>query len=315
EPVRPLGRRHELHRKPELPWPVGVPPPLDVHDALRRALPAAQLADARSRLHDLGDEPDRVSPDQPPAARGERAPRVPDDRRARPGRRRSRGPRGVGAVRDPSAARRVGGLGDGAPGRAVRALLPGDRARLPSAGAGEARRPSVARVAGGVGRLPPALVPLDGVGDHAAARAPRARRLPAPPAGAAERCGPALAGEDPLFRPRPRRRGARPARLEPGAGQADAGAARARRARGAGSVRLKGAAVTAALAVAALAGLGVLTFRQTRVWHDSRTLWEHALRVDPDDYVAYLNRGTVRQAEGDLVGAFADFSEAVRRNP
>jgi len=83
----------------------------------------------------------------------------------------------------------------------------------------------------------------------------------------------------------------------------------------AGIDRLKGAAVTAALAVAALAGLGVLTFRQTRVWHDSRTLWEHALRVDPDDYVAYLNRGTVRQAEGDLVGAFADFSEAVRRNP
>jgi len=83
----------------------------------------------------------------------------------------------------------------------------------------------------------------------------------------------------------------------------------------AGIDRLKGGAVTAALAVAALAGLGVLTFRQTRVWHDSRTLWEHALRVDPDDYIAYLNRGTVRQAEGDLVGAFADFSEAVRRNP
>ena len=83
----------------------------------------------------------------------------------------------------------------------------------------------------------------------------------------------------------------------------------------AGIDRLKGGAVTGALAVAALAGLGALTFRQTRVWHDSRTLWEHALRVDPDDYVAYLNRGTVRQAEGDLVGAFADFSEAVRRNP
>ena len=83
----------------------------------------------------------------------------------------------------------------------------------------------------------------------------------------------------------------------------------------AGIDRLKGGAVTGALAVAALAGLGALTFRQTRVWHDSRTLWEHALRVDPDDYVAYLNRGTVRQAEGDLVGAFADFTEAVRRNP
>ena len=83
----------------------------------------------------------------------------------------------------------------------------------------------------------------------------------------------------------------------------------------AGIDRLRGTPATAALAAAALATLGVLTFRQTRVWHDSRTLWEHALRIDPDDYIAYLNRGTVRQAEGDLVGAFADFTEAVRRNP
>jgi tetratricopeptide (TPR) repeat protein len=70
-----------------------------------------------------------------------------------------------------------------------------------------------------------------------------------------------------------------------------------------------------ALAVGALAVLGVLTLRQTRVWHDSRSLWEHTLRIDPDNYVAYLNRGTVRQYEGDLVGAFSDYTEAVRRNP
>jgi hypothetical protein len=72
---------------------------------------------------------------------------------------------------------------------------------------------------------------------------------------------------------------------------------------------------TAALTAAVLVTLGILTVRQTCVWHDSRTLWEHALRVDPDDYVAYLNRGTVRQTEGDLVGAFADYTEAIRRNP
>ena len=71
----------------------------------------------------------------------------------------------------------------------------------------------------------------------------------------------------------------------------------------------------AALAVAVVAALGSCTFRQTRVWHDSLTLWEHALRVDEDNYVAYLNRGTLRQYEGDLVGAFADYTEAIRRNP
>jgi hypothetical protein len=70
-----------------------------------------------------------------------------------------------------------------------------------------------------------------------------------------------------------------------------------------------------ALAVGALAVLGVATIRQTRVWHDSRSLWEHTLRIDPDNYVAYLNRGTVRQYEGDLIGAFGDYTEAVRRNP
>ena len=70
-----------------------------------------------------------------------------------------------------------------------------------------------------------------------------------------------------------------------------------------------------ALAAASLAVLGALTFRQTRVWHDSRTLWEHALAVDPDNYIAYQNRGTLRQARGDWVGAFGDYSEALRRNP
>lgn len=70
-----------------------------------------------------------------------------------------------------------------------------------------------------------------------------------------------------------------------------------------------------ALAVGALAVLGILTLRQTRVWHDSHSLWEHTLRIDPDNYVAYLNRGTVRQYEGDFVGAFGDYTEAIRRNP
>src|SRR5207249_4928594 len=110
---------------------------------------------------------------------------------------------------------------------------------LPALRRGAARGPPVARVARGLGRLLPPLAPRESVGDHAAARAPGTRRLPAPPAGRAERCGPSSAGEDPLSRPRARRRGASAARLEPGAGQADAGAARIRRARGAGGVRTR----------------------------------------------------------------------------
>jgi hypothetical protein len=61
-----------------------------------------------------------------------------------------------------------------------------------------------------------------------------------------------------------------------------------------------------------LAVLGVLTFRQTQVWTDSRSLWEHALRLDPENYVAHLNLGTVHT---DDTQAVADFTAAIRLRP
>ena len=64
-----------------------------------------------------------------------------------------------------------------------------------------------------------------------------------------------------------------------------------------------------------LAALGALTFRQTGVWHDSRTLWEHTLAIDPTNWTAYTNRGVARQAEGDIDGALADYDMALRYNP
>jgi tetratricopeptide (TPR) repeat protein len=77
------------------------------------------------------------------------------------------------------------------------------------------------------------------------------------------------------------------------------------------------AARRATLAVAglALAALGALTFQQSRVWKDSRTLWDHVLRLDPTNYVAYLNRGLAKQYDGDLAGARADYDAALRANP
>jgi tetratricopeptide (TPR) repeat protein len=69
---------------------------------------------------------------------------------------------------------------------------------------------------------------------------------------------------------------------------------------------------TALVAAAALAVLGMLTVRQTRVWRDSRTLWEHVLRVDPGNYVAYTNRGFLEQ---DPRRAIADYDRALRLNP
>ena len=68
-------------------------------------------------------------------------------------------------------------------------------------------------------------------------------------------------------------------------------------------------------AAVALVLLGVLTWRQTRIWKDTESLWEEALRVDPDNYFAHQNLGWERQIHRDLDGAYAHYTEALRINP
>jgi tetratricopeptide (TPR) repeat protein len=78
------------------------------------------------------------------------------------------------------------------------------------------------------------------------------------------------------------------------------------------------AAASRPIGVAAAAGvfaLGILTVRQTSVWRDSRTLWDHVLALDPGNYTAYSNRGLVKQSAGDPSGALADYDVALRINP
>ncbi len=74
----------------------------------------------------------------------------------------------------------------------------------------------------------------------------------------------------------------------------------------------------AAVTLAALAGSAVLTFRQTRVWRNSFTLWNHTLAVDPGNWIAYTNRGFARTTDaevGDPDAALADYSAAIALNP
>lgn len=73
--------------------------------------------------------------------------------------------------------------------------------------------------------------------------------------------------------------------------------------------------LVAAAAICGLAILCLLTVKQTQVWRDSATLWDHVLHLDPDNVIAYMNRGTAREAAGDLDGAFADYVAAIERNP
>jgi tetratricopeptide (TPR) repeat protein len=73
----------------------------------------------------------------------------------------------------------------------------------------------------------------------------------------------------------------------------------------------------AVLAVAAAVVLlyGTAANRQTRVWHDSMSLWNHAIAVDAGNFVAWTNRGWTHQIAGDLPAAIADYTEALRLRP
>ena len=66
--------------------------------------------------------------------------------------------------------------------------------------------------------------------------------------------------------------------------------------------------------VAALLVLGVLTWRQSGIWHDSETLWRHALHVSPSA-IGYTQLGTVLIEAGRPADALPYFAEAVRLRP
>jgi len=78
------------------------------------------------------------------------------------------------------------------------------------------------------------------------------------------------------------------------------------------SVATGRAAMIAAFAIVAV--LGVLTWRQSHVWHDSRTLWTHTLEVSPSS-IAHAKVGRLLEEEGRTEEAIVHFREAVRLRP
>jgi tetratricopeptide (TPR) repeat protein len=68
-------------------------------------------------------------------------------------------------------------------------------------------------------------------------------------------------------------------------------------------------------AMCILAGLGVLTWNQTRVWHDSETLWTHVLATYPKSAFAENNLGVVLAQRGKWVEAIEHYRQALRINP
>jgi len=82
-----------------------------------------------------------------------------------------------------------------------------------------------------------------------------------------------------------------------------------------GSLQGASARVAVGIAGVVLLALGTLTAVQTRIWRNDVTLWDHAIATGWGGAVAFTNRGAEKYRAGDLVGARADFEEALRRNP
>jgi len=76
-----------------------------------------------------------------------------------------------------------------------------------------------------------------------------------------------------------------------------------------------GKEVLASASVLCLLFLFFLTWRQVGYWHDSMTLFDHALGVTKDNFFIYNNRGMTYYEHGDYKRAIEDFDRAVQSNP
>jgi tetratricopeptide (TPR) repeat protein len=69
------------------------------------------------------------------------------------------------------------------------------------------------------------------------------------------------------------------------------------------------------LAAGVLLGLGVLSWTQARVWHDSQRLWTHALGIDPNSPVAENNLGEALARQGKPAAAIEHYRQALKARP
>ncbi|MGH7773013.1 MAG: tetratricopeptide repeat protein [Candidatus Binatia bacterium] len=69
------------------------------------------------------------------------------------------------------------------------------------------------------------------------------------------------------------------------------------------------------LAVAVLAVLGVLTWKQAQVWHDSERLWKYAVTVSPESSTVHYNLAFLLHKRGELQEAMEHYRQALQINP
>lgn len=78
---------------------------------------------------------------------------------------------------------------------------------------------------------------------------------------------------------------------------------------------VRAAKATLVAAGAAILALGALTWKQTLVWQNSRTLWSQVLRIEPNSPVARNNVGNLLMRDGRVVEATAHYRAAVAAKP
>src|SRR5437667_7538216 len=68
-------------------------------------------------------------------------------------------------------------------------------------------------------------------------------------------------------------------------------------------------------AVCVVVGLGVLTWNQVQIWHDSERLWAHVLAIDPQSSIAENNLGIVRADQKKRAEAIEHYQRALQIRP
>lgn len=69
------------------------------------------------------------------------------------------------------------------------------------------------------------------------------------------------------------------------------------------------------LVIAIVIGLGLLSWKQAQVWHDSEKLWRHVLAIDPKSIVAHNSLGVVLAGRGELKEAVEHYRQALQIEP
>ena len=81
---------------------------------------------------------------------------------------------------------------------------------------------------------------------------------------------------------------------------------------GAAARQWAGARVLRVVLAVWIAALGALTWQQAAAWHDSVTLWSHAVAVNPESRAAHANLARAHAAEGRIAAAAAHYEETLR---